>query len=320
VRHFNWFFLAALCIAAMTNYTFADFDLSPSVANGRVVTNGIDDDTSEFVQKVHVFDYNFGDDLADPFRISDPGFDAIGGNGLPQGSTLYFDVRSNLRFWNGVGNVVFSPAAETLSLATLDGTNSITAGGTTGVFPGFAIGAAAFGGALHRHLESTLIAAEGQPAPADGIYLLELQLRTNAAGIANSLPFFVVYNNDSSATTLETAKTWIEDHYLPLGDFNRDHELTSADISALLKAMTDVDGYRAANNLSPDDLLPFGDLNGDGIISNSDIQSLLSLLAENEGTGSLNAVPEPSGMLLLSLGMVAMFLGTRQNRVACDRG
>ena len=320
MRYFNSIFLVPLCIAVVAKSAFADFDLSPGVVNGRIVTNGVDDDTSEFVPRVQVFDYSFGDDPNDPFRISDPGFDAIGGNGLPQGSMLFLDVRSNLRFWSGAGDVVFTPATETLTLATLDGASAVTAGGATGIFPGFAIGTAAFGGALHRHLESTLHAAEGQLAPADGVYLLELQLRSSATNIVNSLPFFLLYNNDSSPTTLETAKSWVEEHYLPLGDFDRDQELTSADLHAMLSALTKLDAFRADHQLSTEDLLAFGDLNGDGVISNPDIQSLLGLLSENEGVGSANAVPEPSGLLLLPLGMVAMFLGNRQNRVASERG
>jgi endonuclease I len=87
-----------------------------------------------------------------------------------------------------------------------------------------------------------------------------------------------------------------------LGDFNIDGVVTGADISAMLNALTDLPSYEADHSLTNANLLAIGDLNTDGAITNSDIQPLLDLVAS--GTGSIAAVPEPSGLLLLALGSV----------------
>ncbi len=80
------------------------------------------------------------------------------------------------------------------------------------------------------------------------------------------------------------------------GDFNRDNQLTSADIPAMLSALTDLAAYQTSYNLPLAGLVAIGDLTGDGKVTNSDIQPLLDLVIA--GGGSINAVPEPAGWLL----------------------
>jgi hypothetical protein len=86
------------------------------------------------------------------------------------------------------------------------------------------------------------------------------------------------------------------------GDFNRDHQLTAADIPAMLKALTDLNTYKAINqNMSNAALLSIGDLNSSGTLTNADIQPLLDLIASlSMGSGSVSAVPEPASMILLA--------------------
>ncbi len=86
------------------------------------------------------------------------------------------------------------------------------------------------------------------------------------------------------------------------GDFNRDGRRTTADISAMLSALTDLNTYKAAKNLSDDDLLAIGDLNGDLAVNNRDIQPLLDLIASDLPGGAgqlfpLAAQPLPSTAL-----------------------
>jgi endonuclease I len=90
------------------------------------------------------------------------------------------------------------------------------------------------------------------------------------------------------------------------GDFNVDGQVTGADIPAMLKALTDLDGYEASKSLTPIALLAIGDFSGDGMVSNFDLQPLLNLVATS-GSGSLAAVPEPSTILLAVLGVVAAY-------------
>jgi hypothetical protein len=86
------------------------------------------------------------------------------------------------------------------------------------------------------------------------------------------------------------------------GDFNRDHQVTAADIPAMLKALTDLNAYKAVNqNLSNAALLSIGDLNSSGTLTNADIQPLLNLIANlPTGSGSVSAVPEPASIILLA--------------------
>jgi hypothetical protein len=92
-----------------------------------------------------------------------------------------------------------------------------------------------------------------------------------------------------------------------LGDLNLDGALTSADVPALLGALTDLNRFKSTNSLSAADLLAIGDINGDGVVNNADLQSLLEKL--KSGGGSLSAVPEPS-TLLFSITCVSATLST----------
>jgi hypothetical protein len=102
---------------------------------------------------------------------------------------------------------------------------------------------------------------------------------------------------------------------VPVGDFNGDGSLTVADVSALSAALADLEAYKlesgiAANNDAA--LVKLGDVNGDGAVTDADVQSLIVYLANyGSGAGSLTAVPEPAGYLLLAIGGVFLLLFVR---------
>jgi phospholipase/lecithinase/hemolysin len=84
------------------------------------------------------------------------------------------------------------------------------------------------------------------------------------------------------------------------GDVNRDGFINVADVSALETALTDLSKYQSSNNLTSAQLTSIDNLTGDNLVTNTDLQGLIDLLAGGGGTGAgaLNAVPEPSGVVL----------------------
>ena len=92
------------------------------------------------------------------------------------------------------------------------------------------------------------------------------------------------------------------------GDLDRDHQVTVADIQAMLDALSDLDKYQTMKGLTGTQLNTVANVNVDGSIDNLDAQALLVLLANSPGGGSggLTAVPEPAAAVLFALGAAVL--------------
>ncbi len=94
------------------------------------------------------------------------------------------------------------------------------------------------------------------------------------------------------------------------GDFNRDGQLTAADIPAMLQALTDLNAYKSAHSLTDALLTTIGDFDSSSTVTNRDIEGLLDLVA-SQGGGSGTAVPEPASLGLLIIGAGTMIVRRR---------
>jgi PEP-CTERM motif len=307
-------------VAGPATTALADFDISPTLPLTQLVTNGHDDETNQDAAGLRVFSYDLGADVN--HTANDPGFNAFGGSGLPQGSELSLNVMTNLLYWNGVGQVSFGPAAsgESVQLVSKTETNQVLSSFSvrtaTGFQTGFLIVPVAADGSAHRHIFSTL-AAGNQPTPADGVYLVEERLRlltseSSAAppypGVVDSLPYFVLYNNNTEElTAFQSAINWVQTNLVPFGDFGRDHTTTVADIQAMMTALANLNDYKASHLLNDELVEGFGDIDGDGKVTNADLQGLITYLA-NRGTAatSVSAVPEPGSIVLFGLASIIL--------------
>ncbi len=159
--------------------------------------------------------YNFGDFSDEPNYANNPGFFAEqnfntdgtpnpGGSQLPAGTLVQFNILSSLLYWNGVDPVSFGPVPAGESLTMYVGNSEATVGPNTGPQPGFTIQqirsntqlAPYAAGSMHQHMDSYINAGIGNASATSGIYIFEMQLTTNDPNASNSLPFWIVWNNN----------------------------------------------------------------------------------------------------------------------------
>jgi hypothetical protein len=206
-------------------------DIAPRVQGGTVVTGGIDDTNNAFTPDLRVFDFVFGqDDPMQPYFDSDPGFRAEPEPGFPStgftpGNHLHFDILSgapfglpaNLSYWDGTGSPHFGlvPNNETLRLDLAGGLADVTAGSGNSFIPGYNIGAFDSTGDLHIHL-ATYAQGSGSNNPADGIYLIPLQVSTDMPGIGVSQPAFALWDNGlGDGQQLADAVNYVQATFVP---------------------------------------------------------------------------------------------------------
>lgn len=155
-----------------------------------------------------VFEGEFS--FANGFWITDdPGFEGDPGV-FAAGTTIGFNIITALGLWNGNGFDTldpFSQASITLELGPLNATTG------AGFINGFNFVADASGG-FDTHLDFILNgpgALVGEPA--DGVYLLELQLTSNNYLASES--FWIVFGKGVDDREIDAAMDWVEANLVP---------------------------------------------------------------------------------------------------------
>jgi hypothetical protein len=115
--------------------------------------------------------------------------------------------------------------------------------------------------------------------------------------------------NGDTLVNEQDVRVWVKDLFVSwVGDANLDHEFNSSDLVTVLASGT----YEA----DVDAVWSTGDFNGDGRANSTDLVAALADGGYEQGRPAANAVPEPTGSLLLASGMAALLIvATRGSRV-----
>jgi hypothetical protein len=204
--------VAALATAARAQHSDVLIEVS---GDNRLVTGN---ENAGFVPS-RVFGAEFGEIPLDPYFAAEPGFEIEDGNPwFTDGDTFGFNITADLRAWTGSG---FGPVPDSETLTLEKGSQSRTAGTGTGFVGGFTFAIADALGGIHEDLEFLLNGSDGNNLPGDGeepdpgVYLLEWELTTSAAGIETSLPFWLVFNNGQDEAVHDAAIEWVEQNLVP---------------------------------------------------------------------------------------------------------
>lgn len=143
-----------------------------------------------------------------PSYASNPGFDSLPAF-FPVPSSISFNVLAALRKWNGCAfgstipperiSIGFGPVTPVLTPLTDVRTSGFS----------LAVGS---NGEWHRHLEYTL-----QSPASDGIYLMQMSLAGTAPSMQESLPFFLVFNQNLTQSEQDAAISWVRRNVIAAG-------------------------------------------------------------------------------------------------------
>jgi hypothetical protein len=150
-----------------------------------------------------VFGSEFGE-IA-PNYSDEPGFDNLPGTFTP-GTSIGFNFRKALRVWNGSDFNTIAPVQIEFSYGPL---GPVATPLTDVLTSGFSVAVAA-NGEWHEHYDMTILA----PA-TDGVYLLEMELFSDQPGLGASLPFWFVFNQNTSELIHDEAIEYVEQNIVP---------------------------------------------------------------------------------------------------------
>lgn len=190
--------LVSLAIPGALAFADAKSDVNFRVLDGRIITGLLDE--GQFVRE-RVFGVELGEAL--PNFADEPGFFSDEGVFTPD-SFLTLRVLDGLRVWNGSD---FDTLADsTLTLQYLQ--QQFTTAGLGVAFDTFDLPINPFGSLADEHPDYIL----NSPA-TDGVYLLALSMR--GGGANESLPFYLVFNQNVDEKIHDAAIDYVRDVIVP---------------------------------------------------------------------------------------------------------
>ncbi len=195
--------LAAAGTAAPAIAGEGHFDAYVTFENGQIRTGTIDLDEAPPVvtPNVRVFPGDLGEAPNPPGFGDAPGFYT---DALTPGTSVGFNITDALRIWDGSDFDQYAGAGEYLELSK--GVEVRQTPATPGGFVAGPIIATADGaGMFDDHPDYELV-----PNGLTAVVLLELELWTDAPGVANSERLWLVLNNGADEATHDAAIAWAE--------------------------------------------------------------------------------------------------------------
>ena len=184
-------------------------DILLTIQQGRLATGavlssgGFDTDERLFLSVLGTAFPNFTDS---------PGFDSLPGTFAPQ-SSIGFRFIAALREWDGSA---FVTIPDEQIAATFGPLGPVLTPLSDSPVTGFTIRVGS-NGQWHRHLEYELL------TPADsGLYLAELSVFSTSSGIDESLPFWIIFDQNADPAERDRAADWVRANKLCPADFNSD--------------------------------------------------------------------------------------------------
>ncbi len=230
-------------------------DIILTTDTGSIVTNAF---VSGAPQPQRVFDSVMGELV--PGITDEPGFDCFPAT-FPAGSSLSFSILDALREWDGVNFDTVS--SETLGVSFLSLGPVMTPATPDTTVQGFSVPVQS-GGVWHRHYT---YAVDFDAPP--GVYLLKMRLTSSSPSVAESEPFWLVFDHEANPMDFADAVAWAEsnlgvDPVDCAGDTNGDNIVNFTDLNAVLAAF----GQSGEGNPA--------DVNGDGVVNFTDLNEVLA--------------------------------------------
>lgn len=203
----------ALIVLCATSTAMADgFDIGAVVSNGRIETWAADHISETYLNPERVFEGEL-DLIAGSVVGDEPGF--FFQNGSVFGNAFIgFNIRAALRAWDALApsnapntNFLSIPASTLTFGDVVLGTVTTPMADPPSPITGLQVLIPA--GGVDFHFPMTL------NSPLEGIYLVELELRTSLAGVQNSLPFWMVLNYGLGEPEHERAVDYVKEYIVP---------------------------------------------------------------------------------------------------------